>query len=132
MKKIYSGYLKSEENYDYKTNDLLLEDCFADGIFAEIQNDCHNYGSYVQFRYYVSEKEFELRDLEKYVVESYFGLSNIKIEQCGCPTCGYMSVERATIGKHNMYSELCSHEGKYAVLEIDYYKNKDEFLKRNK
>ena len=132
MKKIYSGYLRDSDNYNYQSNDLLLADDFADGIFNEIATDCDNYGNYVQFRYYVSEKEFDLKDLEKYLIESYFGLTNIKIESCGCPTCSYMCISKAKIGKHDIYNELSSHEGKYCIIEIDYYKNRAEFLNENK
>lgn len=132
MKKIYSGYLKSEENHSYKENHLLLNDCYASGIFSEIQDDCDNYGNYVQFRCYVSEKEFDLKDLEKYLIESYFGLTDIKIIQVGCPTCSYMAVDKAKIGEHDIYKELYSHEGKFAIIEIDYYRNRSEFLNANK
>lgn len=131
MKKIYSGFLVTGWDEDYTKNDLLLADDFANGLFADISDDCLNHGNYVIFRYYISDKEFDLKDLNKYIIDSYFGLADIVIEQCGCPTCGYMCILEATIGNHNIYNELCSYEGKYCIIEIDYYKNEEEFFKKH-
>ena len=131
MKKIYSGYLSSSDYGDKYDNLMLCED-FGSGLIDDIQNDCSKYGYFVNFRYYVSKKEFDLKYLEEYIVGSYLGLSDISIIGCGCVTCGEMCVENATIGGHDIYNELLSHEGEYCVLEIDYYTNGEDFQNANK
>ena len=122
MKKIYSGYLSSSDYGDNYDNLMLCED-FGSGLIDDIQNDCSKYGNFVNFRYYISEKEFDLKDLEEYIVGNYFGLSDIALISCGCPTCGTMCVGSANIGGHNIYHELLSHEGEYCIVEIDFYKD---------
>lgn len=128
MKKIYSGYLSSEDYGEHYDN-LMLAESFGSGLIDDIQNDCSKYGNYVFFRYYISEKEFDLRYLEEYLVSSYFGLSKIDIIAVGCPTCGYMAVDKALIGKHDIYKELLTYEGKYAIIQISYYHSKEELEK---
>lgn len=130
MKKIYSGFLVTEDAYE--GNNLLLEDDFGSGLFNDIRNDCRDFGNYVQLRYYISEKEIDLRNLQEYIINSLFGLTDIIIESVGCPTCSYYSVEKATIGGHNLYHELMSHLGKYAIIEISYYKSNEELINGNK
>jgi hypothetical protein len=126
MKKIYSGYLNSDD-YGEHYDGLMLANDFGDGLIADISNDCYKYGNYVKFRYYISDKEFDLKDLDYYIIGSYSGLSDIRIESCGCPTCGYMCVESATIEGHDIFKELSTYIGKFAILEVDYYKSEEEF-----
>jgi len=125
MKKIYSGFLAADYKGDcYNNNILILADDFGSGLISDIQDDCIQHGNYVQLRYYISDKEVDLKDLQEYLIKDYFGLADINFELCGCLTCGYMCVDKATIGGHNIYEELLTYVGKFAILEIDYSEDK--------
>lgn len=128
MKKIYNGFLANDYEGDYYKNTLILADDFGSGLISDIQDDCEHHGYYVQLRYYISDKEFDLEHLQEYLINNYFGLTDINIESCGCPTCGYMCVDKATVGGHDIYEELLTYIGKYCILEVDYYKSEEDFV----
>ena len=127
-KEIITGYLTDTySDYDiYEEETLVVCDDFGTGLIADIAEKCEKYGNYLKFRYYISEKPFDLLKVEEYLINTYFGIGDISIISCGCPTCGHMCVKDATIGGHNIYQELLHYLHKYCIIEVEYYKNEDE------
>jgi len=131
-KQIISGTLKNGHPYEYHDDEIVLCTDFGDGLFYDIEENCKKYGNYLKFRYYISDKPFDLLDLEKHLISSYFGIGDISIVACGCPTCGEMCVADSTIGGHDVYQELLQYLEKYCIIEIEYYKNEQEFKENSK
>ena len=71
MKKIYSGFLKEDYEGDYYANTLMLADDFGSGLISDIQDDCEHFGNFVQLRYYIADREFDLKDLQEHLIRPH-------------------------------------------------------------
>lgn len=128
MKKIiYKGYIQlAEKNEAYdvlfvsKNLGHVTEDPFA----SIIEYDIIRYGNYVTVKYFISEKEKEIEDLNENLIKTIIGDISADYSDRYSEYTGYLwTDEELNIGGHDLIEELKSNLGKYLYLEISFSRN---------
>lgn len=77
-------------------------------------------GEQVSVRYWVTDQETTKEQADQSVVAQMLGVAECKFNAHYSETTGYLwTDEFANVGGHNLLRELCTHLGKFLILEID-------------
>lgn len=128
--KTYQGYLCNKEAWGH-FNTLMLKQ--PDGYFidlvARLNEAVWNYGKRISVRYWTAKRECSRDDL----------MSGALARLCGSLLVGHDAQEYSyseytsgvdyetilNIDNHNLYAELCGHEGRFVHLEVDFLDAKE-------
>lgn len=118
MRKIYSGKVEIRA---FRNNDYA---CFVGGdkpLASEVNSDMEMYGKFLSVRYFISDKERSIQELEERLFQTVSGLSNADYGDRYSEITGYLwTDEELNVGGHNLLAEIRDHEGQWCVLEVEY------------
>lgn len=124
--KTYTGIIdKRWEGYGrHETIMLKQPDGYSMDLVSRITENVGNYGAAVNVRYWTA-KSVQSRDaMQEGAIRKMCGAVDVyhKTEeyQYSEYTSGTDYVTEMDIGRHNLYKELCKHNGKFLYLEIEF------------
>ena len=114
-----SGYLNRDGYFGGDSDSCLAIKTKEDNIvLAEIFEEKFN-GKEVYIKYYITDEETTIEDIEEKYIEKLFGLVQASIYPVYSDITGYLwTHEKIKIDGHNLFEELDSYVGKFINILI--------------
>lgn len=98
---------------------LAIEDGEDNLVFAEFFEENLD-DKQVSVNYYISDKPLPREELEEQYIKKISGLVDATIYPVYSDVTGYLwTTQECTVGGHDLFAELCHHEGKYVDMLIE-------------
>lgn len=123
MKIIYRGLLIKVSNGEEDDLLGLVGDTYqaSEPLAETIKDDIVQHGDYLSVRYYTSDKQMTLDELNEALFRTLYGEGEARYGMHYSEITGYLwTDEEINVGGHDLLEELKSYLGKWLHLEIEY------------
>lgn len=122
----YTGII--EKNYrvydNYDTIILRQPDGYGIDLVNRIAEASFNYGTAVNVRYWTAKSAQSRDAMQEAAIRKMCGAVDVQHRTEDYSYSEYTSdtdyITAMDVGKHNLYKELCTHNGKFLYLEIEF------------
>ena len=120
----YKGWLM-ERSYGEGEALYLVDD--PEPLVERIKNDMCRYGKYLTVRYFISNIKMSKEQANENLNRTVMGETDAKIKSRYSDITGYLwTDEELNVGGHDLIGELYNCKDKYMIMEIEFYKNKND------